>query len=207
MNKNYKVAFLLTYITIGYNILEGLISVIWGIEDETLSLLGFGIDSFVEVMSGIGLLHMLIRIKNNNGQTSDRFERTALRITGVGFYILSAGLIVGSLINVFSSHKPDTTVVGIIISVISIFTMSTLIYYKMKIGKALQSDAIIADAKCTKTCLYLSIILLAASAGYELTGIGGIDSIGAAAIAWFSYREGKEAFEKARGNLICSCEH
>ncbi len=206
MNKNYKIAFLLTYITIGYNILEGLISVIWGIEDETLSLLGFGIDSFVEVMSGIGLLHMLIRIKNNNGQTSDKFERTALRITGMGFYILSAGLIVGSLINVFSSHKPDTTVVGIIISVISIFTMSTLIYYKMRIGKALQSDAIIADANCTKTCLYLSIILLTASVSYELTGIGGFDSVGAAAIAWFSYREGKEAFEKASGNLICSCE-
>ncbi|AFN73738.1 Co/Zn/Cd cation transporter-like protein [Melioribacter roseus P3M-2] len=207
MNRNYKTAFLLTYITIGYNILEGIISVAWGIEDETLSLLGFGIDSFVEVMSGIGLLHMLLRIKNNNGETSDKFERTALRITGAGFYILSAGLVVGSMINTYAGHKPETTVVGIIISVISIITMSVLIYYKMKIGKALQSEAIIADANCTKTCLYLSIILLAASAGYELTGIGGIDSIGAIAIAWFSYKEGKEAFEKAKGNLICSCGH
>jgi divalent metal cation (Fe/Co/Zn/Cd) transporter len=207
MNRNYKTAFLLTYITIGYNILEGIISVAWGIEDETLSLLGFGIDSFVEVMSGIGLLHMLLRIKNNNGQTSDKFERTALRITGAGFYILSAGLVVGSIINTYTGHKPETTIVGIIISVISIITMSVLIYYKMEVGKALQSEAIIADANCTKTCLYLSIILLAASAGYELTGIGGIDSIGAIAIAWFSYKEGKEAFEKAKGNLICSCGH
>jgi divalent metal cation (Fe/Co/Zn/Cd) transporter len=207
MNRNYKTAFLLTYITIGYNILEGIISVAWGIEDETLSLLGFGIDSFVEVLSGIGLLHMLLRIINNNGQTSDKFERTALRITGAGFYILSAGLVVGSIINTYTGHKPETTIVGIIISVISIITMSVLIYYKMEVGKALQSEAIIADANCTKTCLYLSIILLAASAGYELTGIGGIDSIGAIAIAWFSYKEGKEAFEKAKGNLICSCGH
>ncbi|MGK9368646.1 cation transporter [Melioribacter sp. Ez-97] len=207
MNKNYKTAFLLTYITIGYNILEGLISVVWGIQDETLSLLGFGIDSFVEVLSGIGLLHMLLRIKNNNGQTSDKFERTALRITGAGFYILSVGLIAGSIINIYTGHKPETTIVGIIISVISIITMSVLIYNKTEVGKALQSEAIIADANCTRTCLYLSIILLAASAGYELTGIGGIDSIGAAAIAWFSYREGREAFEKAKGNLICSCGH
>ena len=70
---------------------------------------------------------------------------------------------------------------------------------KMKVGKQLSSDAIIADANCTKTCLYLSFILLISSLGYELTGIGGMDSFGAIAISFFSFREGKEAFEKAEG--------
>jgi divalent metal cation (Fe/Co/Zn/Cd) transporter len=91
-----------------------------------------------------------------------------------------------------------------VISLISIFTMWILIHFKLQAGKALGSDAVIADANCTKTCLYLSFVLLAASLGYEFTGFGGIDAIGATGIAIFAFREGKEAFEKAAGKL-CSC--
>ncbi len=201
----YKIAFLLAYVTICYNLVEGLISVHYSLNDETLALFGFGIDSFVEVISGIGILHMLLRIKNNNGETRNIFEKTALKITGTVFFILAAGLIITALYNFLISHKPETTVWGIIISIISIITMSILIYYKMKVGRSLNSDAIIADAKCTKTCLYLSIALLIASLGYEVTGIGGLDSAGALAIAWFSFNEGKEAFEKVKTGRSCGC--
>ena len=71
--------------------------------------------------------------------------------------------------------------------------------YKVKIGKTLNSEALLEDADCTKACLYLSFVLLSASLGYELTGIGGLDSVGAMLIAIFSFKEGKESFEKARG--------
>jgi len=87
---------------------------------------------------------------------------------------------------------------GIVISLISIFTMSALIHFKVKIGKRLNSEAILEDANCTKACLYLSFTLLLASAGYEWTGIGGIDSAGAILIAIFAFREARESFEKAR---------
>ena len=85
--------------------------------------------------------------------------------------------------------------------------MWLLIHFKLQAGKALGLDAIIADTNCTKTCLYLSFLLLAASLGYELTGFGGIDAIGAIAIAVFAFREGQEAFEKARGkgDACASC--
>lgn len=202
----FKLALLLAYITIFYNIVEGLFSVILGYEDETLSLFGFGIDSFVEVVSGIGVLHMLIRIKIYGEGNRDKFERTALKITGTVFYILVVGLLVMAVYNLAESHKPETTFWGIVISLLSILTMSILIHYKLKVGHALNSKALIADANCTKTCLYLSIVLLAASLGYELTGIGGIDSAGALIIAYFSFKEGKEAFEKARSNALCGCE-
>jgi len=175
------------------------------VQDETLSLLGFGIDSFVEVISGIGILHMLIRIRNK-GEERDEFEKTALKITGTAFYILVAGLLATAVFNIYINHKPETTFWGIVISLISIITMSALIFFKMKVGKSLNSRALVADANCTKTCLYLSVILLAASIGYELTGIGGIDSAGALFIAYFSYKEGKEAFEKARTGKDCECE-
>ncbi|MEW6196704.1 MAG: cation transporter [Bacteroidota bacterium] len=202
----YKWAFILAYITIFYNLLEGIVSVILGFEDETLSLFGFGVDSFVEVISGIGIWHMLTRIKNRGEESRDEFEKTALKITGTAFYLLVVGLTVTAIYNFIIDHKPETTLWGIVISLISIVTMTLLINYKLKVGKALNSNALIADANCTKTCLYLSVVLLASSIGYELTGIGGIDSLGAVAIAWFSFKEGKEAFEKARTGKECGCD-
>jgi divalent metal cation (Fe/Co/Zn/Cd) transporter len=201
----YKRASLLALITIFYNLIEGLVSVLFGATDETLSLLGFGIDSFVEVLSGIGIWYMVRRIRNNSDAHSDPFEKRALQITGAGFYLLAAGLFVTAFINLYEGHRPETTFWGIVIALISIFTMWALIHFKVKVGRQLNSDAILEDANCTKTCLYLSLILLLASVGYEITGIGGIDSIGAVLIAFFSFREGREAFEKSRGES-CHCD-
>ena len=82
--------------------------------------------------------------------------------------------------------------------------MWLLISKKMKIGRALSSPAILADAACSKACLYLSLVLMVASIGYELTGIGSLDAIGALVIAFLSWKEGREAFSKAKG-LGCSC--
>jgi divalent metal cation (Fe/Co/Zn/Cd) transporter len=202
--KLYKWALLLAMFTVFYNIFEGLVSIYFGLEDGSLSLLGFGVDSFVEVISGIGIWHMLTRIRAHNSER-DEFEKRALNITGVSFYILTAGLIVSSILNVLNNHKPETTFWGVVISLISIAAMGFLIYYKMKVGKALDSRAIIADANCTKTCLYLSLVLLAASVGYELTGFGAFDSAGALFIAYLSFNEGREAFEKARTGKECGC--
>ena len=196
-NLLYKRASLLAIITIVYNLVEGIVSVFFGAADETLSLFGFGIDSFVEVLSGIGIWNMVRRMKNDPDADSGPFEKRALQITGVSFYILSAGLIITAAINIYHGHKPETTFWGIVIALISIFTMWVLIHFKVKVGKELDSEAILEDANCTRTCLYLSFILLLASVGYELTGIGGIDSIGAILIALFSFREGHESFEKA----------
>jgi divalent metal cation (Fe/Co/Zn/Cd) transporter len=198
-------AIVLAYITIFYNLAEGIVSVYFGLEDETLSLFGFGLDSFVEVISGVGVLHMLLRVKST-GEIRDEFEKRALKITGTGFYLLAAGIIFTAIYNLVINHKPETTFWGVIISLISIFTMTMLIYFKKKVGRALKSDALIADANCTKTCLYLSIILLVSSIAYEFFKIGGIDSIGALLISYFSFKEGKEAFAKSKTNTYCSCE-
>jgi len=84
--------------------------------------------------------------------------------------------------------------------------MWVLVHYKLKIGRQYNSQALIADANCTRACMYLSVVLLVSSIGYELTGIGMLDSLGAVGIAVLSFKEGREAFEKARGNLICSCQ-
>ncbi len=201
----YTWASVLALISIFYNLAEGLISVFFGLEDETYALFGFGLDSFVEVISGIGIWHMIKRLRLNSTSSPDRFEHQALRVTGSAFYLLAFGLVLLSFINVYHGHKPDTTFWGIIIALVSIITMGVLIYYKVTVGRKLNSAAILADANCTKTCLYLSVILLIASAGYELTGLGGIDAAGAVVIALFSFREGREAFQKAQGKPPCGC--
>lgn len=200
----YRRAGALARITIYYNVIEGVVSVLLGAQDETVALFGFGVDSFVEVMSGIGIWHMVRRLGGNGDVAPDPFERRALRITGSSFYILAAGLIVTALLNLYRGHAPETTLWGIVVSSISIVTMWLLARYKLNVGRALGSDAIIADAGCTRVCLYLSFVLLASSIGYEITGVGGIDSIGALGISWFALREGRESFLKARGQG-CGC--
>jgi divalent metal cation (Fe/Co/Zn/Cd) transporter len=202
----YKRASLLAQITIFYNLIEGTVSVFFGVADETLSLFGFGIDSFVEVLSGIGIWYMVRRMRDNPKADPEPFEKKALQITGTAFYILAVGLVITAGINVYQGHRPETTFWGIVIAAISIFTMWALIYFKIKVGRQLNSDAILEYANCTKACLYLSFTLLLASVGFELTGLGGIDSIGAIIIAIFSFREGRESFKKARGES-CHCDH
>ncbi len=200
----YRRANVLALITIFYNLLEGIVSISLGMSDETVALFGFGVDSFVEVISGIGIWHMIRRIRASGSEMPDRFEQRALRITGVAFYLLAAGLVMTAGVTIVSARAPESTVWGIVVSLVSILTMWLLIRAKMKVGTALRSDAIIADANCTRTCLLLSVILLASSAGFSLTGIGGLDAAGALGISWISFREGREAFEKAKGK-VCGC--
>jgi divalent metal cation (Fe/Co/Zn/Cd) transporter len=204
-DKLYRKACWLSLFTIIYNVAEGIISVILGYADETLSLFGFGADSFIEVMSGIGVAVMIFRIRQNPDSGRSAFERTALNVTGTAFYLLSAGLVVGVVLNLVSHHKPVTTVWGIVVSVISILVMYWLLRAKKRVGRQLYSEPIIADANCTKMCLYMSLVLLAASILYELTGFAYADAIGAAGLVYLSVREGKESFEKARGKE-CNCE-
>ena len=203
--KFYNRAFQLSLFTIFYNIVEGVVSMILGYQDETLTLFGFGVDSFIEVMSGIGIALMILRIRQNPDSSKNRFEINALKITGTGFYLLSAGLLIGIITNIIYNHKPETTLWGIIISLVSIMVMIWLMMEKNRIGKHLKSEPIISDANCTKICIYMSLVLLASSLIYESTGFAYADSIGAIGLMYFSISEGKEAFDKAKGK-ICGCD-
>ena len=203
-NRPYKRAHQLSFFTIFYNVMEGIVSIILGYEDETLTLFGFGVDSFIEVMSGIGIAIMILRIRQNPESPKSTFEIKALKITGTGFYLLSAGLLTGIILNLINHHKPTTTLWGVIISLVSIVVMVWLMTAKKKIGKQLNSEPIIADSNCTRICVYMSLVLLGSSLVYEITGFAYADVIGAAGLIYFSITEGKEAFEKA-GGKECSC--
>lgn len=202
-SKTYNIAFILALFTIFYNIAEGVVSMWLGFEDETLALFGFGADSFIEVMSGVGIATMILRIKGNPHTSKTQFEISALKITGTAFYLLSAGLLTGVILNLIRGHKPETTLWGVVISLISIAVMLWLMSAKMKVGRQLKSEPIIADGRCTKVCVYMSVVLLLSSLIYELTGFAYADSVGALGLIFFSVKEGAEAFEKAKGKACC----
>lgn len=205
-NQIWRLAWWLALITIFYNLVEGLVSTFLGFQDETLALFGFGVDSFIEVISAVGIAHMITRIRRHPDLPRDEFEKTALRITGAGFYLLTAGLVVTAGLNLIQNHHPETTSWGVVISLVSIGTMTVLIRFKMREGRRLNSQPLIADAKCTRTCLQMSVVLLVSSAVYEMTGIGYLDSLGALMIAYLAFNEGREAFDKAAGKASCGCE-
>jgi divalent metal cation (Fe/Co/Zn/Cd) transporter len=204
--KLYRKAYQLSLFTIFYNVAEGIVSMIMGYQDETLTLFGFGADSFIEVISGLGIAVMILRIRQNPDSPKNEFEIKALKITGTAFYLLSAGLLTGITLNIINKHKPETTLWGIVISVISIIVMVWLMTAKKNTGKKLNSEPIISDSNCTKVCVYMSIVLLASSLIYEITGFAYADAIGAAGLIYFSLSEGKEAFDKAKGKK-CACDN
>jgi len=201
-----NIAFRLAIFTISYNLIEGLVSIWFGYKDETLTLFGFGVDSFIEVVSGIGIAVMIGRIRQNPESSKSPFEVKALKITGTAFYLLSVGLLAGIISNLINHQKPETTLWGFVIALASITVMVWLMNAKKKIGKQLNSEPILADANCTKVCVYMSVVLLTSSLIYEFTGFVYADVIGAAGLIYFSISEGKEAFEKAKGKE-CNCDH
>jgi divalent metal cation (Fe/Co/Zn/Cd) transporter len=200
----FKNGFRLALFTILYNIAEGFISLYFGYKDESLTLFGFGADSFIEVLSGLGIAHMVLRIQRHPDSNRDNFERTALTITGYSFYVLVVGLAGTSMYNLWIGRKPETTLWGVIISVISIGVMAALVYGKRKVGGQLNSAAILADAECTRVCISMSVILLLSSGVYELTKFSFIDTIGTLGLAYLSFKEGRECFEKVKKNSHCS---
>ncbi|MCS6935099.1 MAG: cation transporter [Chitinophagales bacterium] len=201
----YRYAFALAIFTIFYNILEGLISTYLGQRDESLTLLGFGLDSFIEAVSGLGIAHLVWRIHYVPAVSFDRFERTALRITGWSFYALAVILIVTGAYHLYQGRRPESTFWGVVIAAVSILCMWALVKAKEHIGNKLHSDAIRADAQCNRVCIYMSLILLVSSAVYEATGFAYTDVLGSWGLAWFSYKEGKECFVKITRGIGCAC--
>lgn len=196
--QQYKFALGLSIFTIVYNTLEGVVSVLLGAQDETSTLFGFGLDSMIEVISGIGIFIMIRRIQQSRETGKSKGEILALKITGYGFFALIALLVISSVSAVIMHHRPLTTIWGAVIACISIVVMLTLTRLKINTGRKLDNKAIIADGNCTMVCVYMSVVLLASSLLYHWTHLAYADVIGSLGLCWFCFTEGKEALENAR---------
>src|SRR6267378_7640256 len=149
----------LEYFTIVWNAIEGLVAVVTGLIAGSISLVGFGIDSFIEVTSGSVLLWRMS--VDAEVQRRDPNERRALRIVGVCFLLLTAYIAYESVLDLWSRRTPEHSIPGIVLACVSLVVMPLLSSAKRKVGRALGSAAMHADAKQTELCTYLSGILLA----------------------------------------------
>lgn len=129
-DKYYKTATLLSLFTIIYNLLEGLESTFLGFEEEALSLFGFEVDSFIEMISRIGILVMIRRIERNPASHTSEFEKKTLRITAYCLYALAILLVLTDAWSIFEKHEPKNILPGVIIASISIRFMWYLIKEK-----------------------------------------------------------------------------
>ncbi len=150
---------LLEYATILWNSAEGLIGIIAGALAGSVALVGFGLDSFIEVSSGLALLWRLHHDWDEHRR--ERVEHLALRIVGWCFLALAAYIAWDSAISLLRGEAPEESLAGIVLAVVSLITMPLLARAKRRVSAQLDSAAMAADARQTDFCMYLSAILLA----------------------------------------------
>jgi divalent metal cation (Fe/Co/Zn/Cd) transporter len=187
----------LEYFTIGWNALEGLVAVVAGALAGSISLVGFGIDSFIEVTSGSVLLwRMSVDAEVHRRELN---ERRALRIVGICFLLLAAYIAYESAFDLWSRRAPEHSIPGIILACVSLIVMPLLSRAKRKVGRALGSAAMHADARQTEFCTYLSAILLAGLLLNALFGLWWADLVAALIMVPIIAKEGIEGLQgKAR---------
>ena len=188
-----KKALLLSYFTVCYNVLEGVISIIAGLlAGGSIALIGFGLDSFVESLSGGVMIWRFRKHGKISEEEEERIERRAEKFVGITFFVLGAYVLFESVRKLYSHSSPDPSLLGIIIATVSIIVMPILFYVKYQTGKALGSRSLIADSKETLVCVFLSVALLIGLGLNYLYGSWQADPIVGFVIVGFLVKEGYE---------------
>jgi len=185
-----KKAFMLAVFTVAYNILEGAASIIAGVLSNSIALEGFGMDSIVETISGAVMVWRFRKGGRITKEEEERIEKIAQRLVAISFFILSAYILYESVSKLYFKEITEPSIPGLIIIILSIIIMPVLYYYKNKIGRLIGSRSLIADAKETLACLFLSVaVLLGISMNYFF-GFWQADPVAAIVIALYLIIEG-----------------
>lgn len=198
----HKRALQLSYFTVGYNILEGLVSILAGSLAGSIALVGFGLDSFVESLSGGVMIWRFSKHGKITEEEERRIERKAAGLVAYTFFILAAYVLYESLKKLFLREVPNPSLFGIVIAIISLIVMPVLFYAKYRVGKKLGSISLIADSKQTLACVFLSASLLIGLGLNYLFGLWQADPIVGLIVVGFLVREG---IEIRRAEKLCSC--
>ncbi len=191
-SKLHKKALLLSYFTVGYNILEGIASVLAGSLAGSIALLGFGLDSFVESFSGSIMIWRFSKHGELSEEEEEKIEGKAAKLVAYTFFVLGAYVLYESVKKLWLHEAIHPSLFGIIIALISLIAMPVLFYLKYKIGKSINSKSLIADSKQTLTCMFMSAALLIGLGLNYLFGFWQADPIAGFIIVVFLLREGYE---------------
>jgi len=178
----------LEYLTITWNLVEGVVAIGAGFLAGSIALVGFGFDSMIEAFAASVVVWQL------KGSSSEEREHRALRMIAVTFFVLAAYVALESVRDLLSHEEPSQSTVGIVLAIVSLIVMPTLGWLKRKTGEAMNSRVLIADSAETFLCSWLSGILLLGLVLNATVGWWWADPVAALGIAWLALREGREAW-------------
>lgn len=188
----------LAQFTVGYNVLEGILSIAAGVTAGLVSVIGFGFDSAIESAVAI-LVGLRLAARLRNGEADERREKITLRFISITFFVLAAYVTVAGIHNLVVGEQPNTSTLGIVVLTASLIVMPILAAMKMRVGRRLGDKLILADAAETRICVLLSVSTLIGLIAFALTGAAWIDAVAGFVIALFAINEGREAWE---GELV-----
>lgn len=208
-DRGFRFGLILEYIGLCYNVLEAILSIVFGAIAGSVALVGFGLDSVVESLSGMVLIWRLWKHGTLSRDEEERIERTAVFLVGLTFIILGGYVLFeasqtlfewafhstplpGGLTMPGGQEVPDASLPGVLIALASITVMPSLAYLKYRTGKRIGSRALVADSKETMTCAVLSVALLLGLGLNYLFGWWWADPVVGILIAGFLFREGME---------------
>ena len=198
----HKKALLLSYFTVGYNLVEGIVSIFAGLLAGSIALVGFGLDSFVESLSGSVMIWRFRKQGKISKEEEERVEKKAIRLVAYTFFLLGAYVLYESVKKIYFHEIPDPSLFGIIIAIVSIIVMPVLFYMKYRTGESINSRSLVADSKQTLACVFLSVALLIGLGLNYLYGLWQADSaVGFVVVAYLI----KEGYATLKEEKLCSC--
>ncbi len=204
MNKAdfHKRALFLSYFTVGYNVIEGMFALFAGSLTGSVSLVGFGLDSFVESLSGCIMIWRFGSKKDVCGAEEDKIEKKAIKLIGYTFFILGSYVLYESVKKLYLQEIPDPSLLGIALAITSLIVMPILFYTKNHTARSMGSKSLEADSKQTLTCMFLSIALLVGLGSNYLWGFWQADPIVGLLVVVFLFKEGYTVLKEEK---VCSC--
>jgi divalent metal cation (Fe/Co/Zn/Cd) transporter len=190
MDTLHRRALVLSYVTVIYNVLEGIVSIAFALLAGSTAVLGFGIDSFVESLSGSVMIWRFWRTGD------DSREQVAIRLVGISLIVLAAYVAYEAATALYQSEPPERSIVGVIIAIASLLTMPVLYWLKRRTATAMGSRSLATDAKQTLACALLSVALLIGTSLHYAAGIWQADPLAGLMIAAYLVREGYEAWRE-----------
>lgn len=201
-------AWSLAWFTVIYNLLEGAVSIWFGLGDDSVALWGFGFDSLIEVASA---MVVMARLRHGFKTKSTEPERRAVLAIGALFVLLALAVQLGAILQLNSRHHPPSTLPGLVISSVSLAFMCFLWRAKIRAANALDSAALKSDAACSLACIQLSSVLFAGSLLFMLSpGLWWLDGAAAILLGLLILKEGAEGIRAARSPGFtggCGCRH
>ena len=182
-----RVRFIVAF-TITYNVVEAIVAITAGVLASSAALIGFGLDSVVEVLSAVAIAWQFTR------KDPERWEKVTVRAIGLAFFALAAYVTIDAILSLVSQEGPEHSPLGIGITALSLLVMPLLAWFEIRTGRELGSKSVLADARQLLLCVYLSGAVFIGLILNSLFGWWWADSVAALVVAALAVREGIEAW-------------